>query len=322
MAPGTSHAPGGTDAGEEDWGVVQESAGGMYQVLLPTGEAVAAMLRGRVKRTHRTGDRVVAGDRVRIEPTGEDGAVIEEVAPRDSQIVRRGRGGRARVVAANVDRMIAVVAAEAPPASTGAIDRLLVIGESDELDVALVFNKIDLLDDDPVRKSEVLDELVPLYRSIGYPVLSVSAHGGEGVGDFATLVCDGVSALVGPSGVGKSSLLNAVEPGLDLRIGELSRRIGRGRHTTVSSRLIPLGCGGLVADTPGFGEVGVWGGDPDQVGGCFPEIRSRAGACRFADCAHLEEPGCAVREAVEEGEVAASRYRSYRALREEMAEGR
>jgi len=265
--------------------VVQESAGGTYRVLLPPDETVDAMLRGRVKRTRRTGDRIVAGDRVRVEPTGEDGAVIEEVAPRDSQIVRRGRGGRARVVAANVDRMVAVVAAAAPPVSVDAVDRLLVIGESDELEVALVVNKVDLLGDDPARRAAVLDELVPL------------------------------------SGVGKSSLLNAVEPGLDLRIGELSRRIERGRHTTVTSRLIPLACGGLVADTPGFGEVGVWGVEPGEVAACFPEIRSRAGACRFTDCAHLEEPGCAVQEAVEDGVIAASRYESYRALRGEMADG-
>jgi len=301
--------------------VVQESAGGTYRVLLPPDETVDAMLRGRVKRTRRTGDRIVAGDRVRVEPTGEDGAVIEEVAPRDSQIVRRGRGGRARVVAANVDRMVAVVAAAAPPVSVDAVDRLLVIGESDELEVALVVNKVDLLGDDPARRAAVLDELVPLYHSLGYRVLPVSAVTREGIDDVAALICRGVSALVGPSGVGKSSLLNAVEPGLDLRIGELSRRIERGRHTTVTSRLIPLACGVVVADTPGFGEVGVWGVEPGEVAACFPEIRSRAGACRFTDCAHLEEPGCAVQEAVEDGVIAASRYESYRALRGEMADG-
>ncbi|GMV04989.1 MAG: putative ribosome biogenesis GTPase RsgA [Gemmatimonadota bacterium] len=296
-------------------GTVFGVAGGVYQVRLDSGDFVEAALRGRLKQEHRTGDKVVVGDRVRV---GHHGSIwaVDAVAPRTSELVRRGLGGRrAKVVAANVERMLVVVAARDPDPSLAQVDRLLVVAEASGVHPVLVVNKIDL-----AGGREVAERLRSLYERSGYPVLAVSAVTGEGMESLARRLENGTSALVGPSGAGKSSLLNALHPTLELRTGDLSRKTGRGRHTTVSSRLIPLECGGTVADTPGFGDVGLWGVEVDQVAECFPEIRALEEGCRFRGCAHLKEPDCAVRAAVEAGEMAESRYRSYVALREESRE--
>ncbi|HSM61804.1 MAG TPA: ribosome small subunit-dependent GTPase A [Longimicrobiales bacterium] len=293
-------------------GTVVETGGGVYRVRLDSGGQVDAALRGRLKLERRSGDKVVVGDRVRVARSGEDW-VVEGVDPRSSQLLRRGPGGRkAKVVAANLDAILVVVAARDPDPTPSLIDRLLVVAETSGLTPVLVVNKADL----PGGR-ESAQALRRLYGGIGYRVLVVSAVSGLGMEALAEQVCTGATALVGPSGAGKSSLLNALDPGLGLRIGDLSRRTGRGRHTTVSARLIQLSCGGAVADTPGFGDVGLWGVAPDEVAACFPEMEARVGECRFRGCAHLGEPGCAVRLAVERGEIAPSRYASYRTLRSE-----
>ncbi|NIP59617.1 MAG: ribosome small subunit-dependent GTPase A, partial [Gemmatimonadetes bacterium] len=275
-------------------GTVRRTGGGVYRVALEDGRVVDASIRGRLKRESRTGERVVIGDRVRVEEAPGGIFTVEEVLPRDTQIVRRGPGGRkAKVVAANVGRLVAVAAARRPEPSRRTIDRLLVIGESHDLEALLVINKVDL-----ESATEVVDRLASVYRPIGYRVIPTSAVSGRGVDELAEVLCSGTSALVGPSGVGKSSLLNRVQPGLELRTGELSRDRRRGRHTTVNARLLELECGGLVADTPGFGDIGIWGVDPEGLDRCFPEIRRLLGACRFRGCTHVHEPDCAVRGAV------------------------
>ena len=159
-----------------------------------------------------------------------------------------------------------------------------------------------------------------LYERIGYRVHATSAEDGTGLDELRTELCRGSSALIGPSGVGKSSLLNALDPALALETGALSRKTGTGRHTTTGSRMIPLDCGGLVADTPGFGDVGLWSVPPEEIPHCFPEFAEPAERCRFRECTHLHEPDCGVREAVEAGTIAASRYQSYQTLREEAAD--
>jgi ribosome biogenesis GTPase len=306
-------------------GTVQASQGGVYQVLLASGERVEASLRGRLKLETRTGDKVVIGDRVGVVMDSDGSATVEEVLPRESQIVRRGPGGRRpKVVAANVDRLVVVVAVARPEPRQTLIDRLLVIGEANHLDVVLVMNKMDLLaprqhgSAGQVSESDTRTvELTGLYRGLGYPVLETSAVTGEGLDKLGAILAEGTSALLGPSGVGKSSLLNAIEPELGLRTGELSHRKGRGRHTTVSARLIGLACGGLVADTPGFSDVGVWGVEPRELEGCFPEFLPFQGDCRFRGCTHLHEPDCRVREALGRGRIDAGRFESYRGLVEE-----
>jgi ribosome biogenesis GTPase len=295
-------------------GVVFGTGGGVYLVRVDGGDMVEASLRGRLKREKRTGDRVVIGDHVEVVPH-EDGWAVERVLERRSQLVRHSLGGRlTKVVAANVDRVLAVVAARDPEPSLAVVDRLLAVAEASGVHPVVVVNKVDL---EGARKAAAA--LADLYGPIGYHVLSVSAATGEGMDAVAALLCHGVSALMGPSGTGKSSLLNALHPELELATGSVSRRTGRGRHTTASARLVPLACGGVVADTPGFGDVGVWGVDSSEVAHCFPEIVRLEDACRFRGCAHLQEPDCAVKAAVALGSVAGSRYRSYVTLREEAA---
>jgi ribosome biogenesis GTPase len=302
-----------------DRGRVFGTEGGVYRVRLDSGEEAEASLRGRLRREARTGDRVVIGDEVDLLRDSDGSVTIEGVLPRQTEVVRRGPGGRRpKVVAANVHRLVVVVAVACPEPRQPLIDRLLVVGEANRLQTVLVVNKVDLRDvGDPVAVASLLQ----LYRELGYRVLSTSVQADIGLDQLKEVLCQGISALVGPSGVGKSSLLNALQPGLGLRIGDLTRKGRRGRHTTVSGRLIPLDCGGLVADTPGFSDVGLWGVEPRELERCFPEFAPFRDGCRFRECTHLHEPDCAVREALEEGVIDPGRFASYRALhRETVAE--
>jgi ribosome biogenesis GTPase len=288
-------------------GTVLERDGATYRVATPGGE-VRAVLRGRSKGGQ---PRVVVGDIVRLEPE-PGGALfrIDCVEPRRSFLARRTPEGRgARPVAANLDQVVVVTAARHPDPIPQLIDRLLVLAEANRLPAALVINKIDL---DPGTA------LAERARSAGYPVYRTSVKTGAGVAELTAALTGRTSVVTGPSGAGKSSLLNAIEPGLRLRTREVSERVGRGRHTTVSAVMIPLSGGGFLMDTPGFSEVGLWGINARDLADCFPEMRPLADQCRYGDCRHVVEPGCAVRAGVEERLVAADRYASYRALLEEI----
>ena len=296
-------------------GMVRRVGGGIYTVALESGEIVKASLRGRLKLEERTGDQVVIGDRVRVELIDDEAHVIEEVFPRETAITRSRFGGRTiKVLVANADRLLVVVAAAQPKPRRDLIDRLLVVGESGGVTPVIIINKMDF-----DGAADVAKGLEDIYLPLGYDVLRISALLSQGMDRLAEQLCEGIAALAGPSGVGKSSLVNALEPEHALRTGELSRKHGTGRHTTVSSSLIQLRCGGLVADTPGFSDVGVWGVPREELDGCFPELRALKASCRFRECSHLHEPDCAVRQALEEGAIDPGRFESYRVLYEESA---
>jgi ribosome biogenesis GTPase / thiamine phosphate phosphatase len=200
------------------------------------------------------------------------------------------------------------VAAARPEPTLRMVDRLLVTAESNDLAALIVVNKCDLVD-----RAAVERRFAP-YVAAGYPVLLTSASAGIGIDALAARLCGHESVLTGPSGVGKSSLLNTLEPGLGLRVAAISEQVGKGRHTTVSAKLVPLACGGYLADTPGLREVGLWDIDPENLPHYFPEFRTRLADCRFSACTHTHEPRCAVRAAVDEGSIGAERYASYLAM--------
>lgn len=285
--------------------------GGRYRVRCGDGRDLEASLRGRVKQ--RDDDRVLVGDRVRVAVDGAD-ATIEEALPRRSELKRRspGQAKGTRRVAANLDQVIVVGAAKDPPWDAPMMDRFLAVGEANDLPVHLVINKIDLHPD--------WESLATPYRAAGYDVLGTSAVGGDGVDAVRRLMAGHISLFTGPTGVGKSSLGNAVAPGLDLRTGDLSARSRAGRHTTVTAEMHPLPDGGYVVDTPGLRDIGLWGLTPAEVMRAFPEIAELAAGCRFDDCRHDAEPGCAVRTAVDEGALAGTRYQSFRRLLTEAQE--
>lgn len=287
-------------------GTVLERDGSAYRVLTPGGE-VRAVLRGKMKRDT---PHVVVGDRVRLDLEGEGGVMgIAGVEERTSLLARRVPEGRGtRPVVANVDQVLVVTAAVDPAPIPQLIDRLLVVAEANELTAAVVINKTDL---DPGAALAARMELA------GYRVFRTSARSGEGLEELRAALMGRESVVTGPSGAGKSSLLNALEPGLGLRTGELSARVRRGKHTTVSAVMVPLAGSGYLVDTPGFSEVGLWGLAPRDLAHCFPEFRPLVEQCRFPDCSHTHEPGCAVLGAVGGG-VSADRHETYRTLLAEI----
>lgn len=297
-------------------GIVLSGTGGVWQVRTDEGETHDVSLRGRLKRGTEV-IKLAVGDRVTISRDARDAAwAITDIAPRRSVLARREPSGRVgeRIVVANLDQVVVVFAAANPEPHERMLDRFLVIAEANDLAAHIVINKAELVGEERVR------ERFADYVAAGYPLHLTSAKSGVGLDELHEALDGKVSALTGPSGVGKSSLMNAMYPGLDLRVGAISESVNKGRHTTVGAVLHPLPGGGYVADTPGLREVGVWGLAADALDGCFPELRALAPECRFADCVHEAEPDCAVRTAVAQGRASAARYDSYRRLRTELAE--
>jgi len=262
--------------------------------------------------------KLTVGDRVVLEQEGEDGAwAISEILPRRSHLARRNPGGGhgERIVAANVDQVVIVFAAANPEPHPRMLDRFLVIAEANELAARIVINKVELIGGADEARKRWMD-----YERAGYTIHYTSVKQREGLEPLHDALAGVVSVLTGPSGVGKSSLLNAMFPGLNLRVGEISESVNKGRHTTVGGFVHPLpgAEGGYVVDTPGLREVGMWALSPTELDQCFPELRPFLSGCRFADCRHSVEPGCAVRDAVARGDVSKARYESFIKLREEL----
>jgi ribosome biogenesis GTPase len=317
-------------------GVVLSGTGGVWRVRGEQGTVVDAALRGRLKRelggragggdsTRRDGTdqierlKLAVGDEVLLEPDARGGSwAICEILPRRSRLARRAPGGGfgERIVAANVDQVVIVFAVAKPEPHPRMLDRFLVIAEANDLAARIVVNKVDL-----VAEAAAHDRFAD-YERAGYPVHYTSAKRTDGLGPMRAMLGGRVSVLTGPSGVGKSSLLNALFPGLGLRVGEISESVNKGRHTTVGATMIPLpeAEGGYVVDTPGLREVGMWSLPAEHLDHCFPELRAFSPRCRFADCTHTAEPECAVKTAVGEGLVSSKRFESYLKLREELEE--
>src|SRR5688572_6486069 len=273
-------------------------------------------MRGRLKKLDDS-LKLTVGDAVTLEPGAtEDTWVIGTIHPRKSQLARRmpGGGHGERIVAANVDQVMIVFAAAKPEPHVRMLDRFLVIAEGNALDARIVINKIDLVDEAGTR------DRFRDYVKAGYPMHFTSMKQDIGLEELHDALAGRTSVLSGPSGVGKSSLLNGMYPGLNLRVGEISESVNKGRHTTVGGYMHPLPDGGYVVDTPGLREVGMWGMPSEDLDSCFPEFRPYLEQCRFGDCTHLNEPDCSVRACVESGEVSAERYESYAKLRGELSD--
>ena len=300
-------------------GVVLGGTGGVWAVLAADGTKYDASLRGRLKQ-EGVAIKLAVGDDVTIERDERDGVwAITAIHPRRSVLARRAPSGARgeRIVAANVDQVVVVFAAAKPEPHVRMLDRFLVIAEGNDIAARVVLNKVDL-----VGGPSGTDAFARDYEHAGYPVHRTSVKTRCGLSELHDALAGRTSALTGPSGVGKSSLLNALFPGLQLRTGEISESVNKGRHTTVGALLVPIpdSLGGFVVDTPGLREVGMWGLAADQLEHCFPEFRRFLGRCKFADCSHEHEPSCALRDAVDAGELSRARYESFLKLRAELAE--
>jgi ribosome biogenesis GTPase len=292
------------------------------ELVYPTADPNSLRHVVRQVKTLDHADPVAIGDQVRLVDAQDGTGMIVEVLPRRSRLARRtaapmpGAHTFEQVIAANVDQVVAVFAAACPAPKWNMLDRYLVSAESLELPALVCITKIDLAQDENGVLDTELYRVVEEYRQIGYPVILTSAISGAGLFDLQQALQGYTSVLVGKSGVGKTSLLNALQPGLGLRVGEVNRNTGKGRHTTAHLEMFPLDFGGAIIDTPGVREFGLWDIDQQRLALCFPEIRPYVGTCRFGlDCEHDEEPGCTVRKAVMAGKISPRRYQSYLRLK-------
>jgi ribosome biogenesis GTPase len=292
-------------------GLIVRSQSGFYTVETEAGLLVCR-LRGRLKQGRRQGDVAALGDWVEVTPLDEESGVIEEIEPRQRMLSRMApnpQGEYQQIIIANPDQTVFVFACADPEPRLGMLDRFLVIAEKQALPALIVANKVDLVG---LERAEALFEH---YVPLGYALIYTSAKTGQGVAELRARLSGRLSVLAGPSGVGKSSLLNAIQPGLGLAAREVSQATSKGRHTTVVRELFPLETGGYVADTPGLKALALWDTKPEELDAYFPELRSLVPHCQFSDCTHVHEPGCAVLAALKAGQLHPERYQSYLRMR-------
>lgn len=294
-------------------GLILRSTGSWYDVRNVDGHVYKGRLKGKFKiKGFKVTNPIAVGDRVTfdLEDEIENTAVITDILPRDNYIVRQSvhKTAHGHMLAANLDQAVLLATLTLPRTSLGFIDRFLVAAESFRIPTAVVFNKADVLNDEGLAYQQ---EIMAMYEQIGYQCLATSATEGEGVDAFRQLLDHKVTLLSGHSGVGKSTLVNAIAPDLNLRTNEISTFANKGVHTTTFAEMFELAPETYIIDTPGIKELGLINTSKEEIGHYFPEMRDRLNQCRFHNCLHINEPGCAIKDAVGEGEIAESRYMSY-----------
>jgi len=297
-------------------GRVFKSTGSWYTVLA-TGKFYECRLRGKLRLDdEKVTNPVAVGDWVNIAPENDTEAIIKDVLPRENYIIRKStrKKKHSHRLAANIDQAVLIVTLAFPRTSLGFIDRFLVSCESFRIPAVLVFNKADLLDEEALEYYEALKFD---YQELGYKVLLVSAEENIGIEELKAVLEGKTSLFAGHSGVGKSTILNLISPHIEQRIGEVSESVGKGIHTTTFAEMFEAWEGAFVIDTPGIKELGLWDIGNEELSHYFPEMREYIGECKFNNCTHTHEPGCAFREAMEEGKIAPSRYESYLSILED-----
>lgn len=293
-------------------GIVTKSTGSWYTVRLDDGTRVDCRLRGKFRTAGiRTTNPVAVGDRVIImmEP-GKNTGAITAIKPRHNYIIRRSikLSKASHIIAANIDQAWLITTLALPRTSTGFIDRFLITAEAYHIPACLIFNKLDIYNE---RQIADLEQLSELYESIGYRCFSASAIRGDGINELREALKDKITLLSGHSGTGKSAIINAIEPGLNLKTGELSHYHQKGKHTTTFAEMFELSFGAFIIDTPGIQEFSLTDFDRKEVWERFPEMRAVSHDCQFNNCTHTHEPKCAVKEGLETGNISKMRYNSY-----------
>ncbi|AQG81797.1 ribosome small subunit-dependent GTPase A [Spirosoma montaniterrae] len=294
-------------------GLILRSTGSWYDVRDADGHIFQGRLKGKFKlKGLKVTNPIAVGDRVtfEVEDEAENTVVITDIVPRENYIIRQSvhKTAQGHILAANLDQAVLLATLTLPRTSLGFIDRFLVSAESFRIPTAIVFNKTDILNDEGLAYQR---EIMDLYGQIGYTSLSTSAIEGEGIDAFRQLLDHKVTLLSGHSGVGKSSLVNAIAPDLNLRTNEVSTFANKGVHTTTFAEMFEIAPDTYIIDTPGIKELGLIDTNKSEIGHYFPEMRDRLNQCRFHNCLHINEPGCAIKDAVGEGDIAESRYMSY-----------
>jgi ribosome biogenesis GTPase len=290
-------------------GLIIKAQSGFFWV--ETGEGiVVCQLRGKLKQGRATGDIAALGDHVSITILPDQSGVIEHVEERKQALIRldpRPQGEYQQILLANADQVIFVFACANPNPRLKMLDRFLVIAEKQNIPAIIVANKIDLVHD--------AKNIFGLYENIGYRVIYTSVKNNLGIDELKKILQNKISALAGPSGVGKSSLLNAIQNELGLKVNEISTALNKGKHTTVTREMFKLNDGGYVADTPGWKSLALWDTQPEEMDAYFPELKNLVSQCQFSNCTHQHEPNCAVLNALKENKIHPARYDSYIRLR-------
>jgi len=293
-------------------GIVIRSTGSWFTVREEGGNILDCKLKGTFRmKGIKTTNPVAVGDKVVFYiPEGQEAGLISEILPRFNHIIRKSTNLSkvSHIIAANVDLALLIVTLKDPITSPGFIDRFLVTAEAYHIPAAIVFNKLDLYNSQLLKK---LDDIAAIYENAGYKIFRVSALTGENVDLVIEEIRDKINLFSGISGVGKSALINKIEPALNLKTGDISSYHLKGKHTTTFPEMHPLSFGGFIIDTPGIREFGLVEFRKEEIAERFPEMRKLMHNCQFNNCTHIHEPKCAVKEAIEKGEFPVTRYRSY-----------